>query len=103
MYNMEQIINQVITNFDFTLIIVINVLTYFIVKIFEELNGVKILTTWQKRIIFIIAAVIMSIIYKIFTVVDLCIIINSCIVAPINWSWLIKPIINKLGIDYKKI
>lgn len=99
----DEIINQVITNFDFTLIIVINVLTYFIVKIFEELNGIKILTIWQKRIIFIIAAVIMSIIYKIFTTIEICIIINSCIVAPINWSWVIKPIVNKLGIDYKKI
>ena len=100
---MEQIISQVIAHFDFTLIIVINVLTYFIVKMFEELNGIKVLTTWQKRIIFIIDAVIMSIIYKIFTTVEICIIINSCIVAPINWSWLIKPIVNKLGIDYKKI
>ena len=100
---MEQIINQVIAHFDFTLIIVINVLTYFIVKIFEELNGLKVLTTWQKRIIFIIAAVIMSITYKIFTTAEICIIINSCIIAPINWSWLIKPIVNKLGIDYKKI
>ena len=99
----DEIINQIITNFDFTLIIVINVLTYFIVKIFEELNGIKILTIWQKRIIFIIAAVIMSIIYKIFTTIEICIIINSCIVAPINWSWIIKPIVNKLGIDYKKI
>ena len=30
------------------------------------------------------------------------IIFNSCIIAPVSWSWIAKPILNKLGIDYKK-
>ena len=98
---MEQIINQVIAHFDFTLIIVINVLTYFTIKCFDYINGVHHPTTWEKRIIFLIIAITMGVIYNIYTDIELYIIINSCIVAPINWSWLIKPIINKLGIDYK--
>lgn len=99
---MEQIINQVINSFDFTLIIVINVLTYFTIKAFDDINGVNPPTTWEKRIIFIIIAVAMGMIYNICTNIELYIIINSCIVAPVNWSWLIKPIANKLGVDYKK-
>lgn len=99
---MEQIINQVISNFDFTLILIINVLTYFVIKIVDEINGTDKPTTWQKRIIFVITAVIMGVMYRLCTNTELYIIINSCIVAPVNWSWLIKPIANKLGIDYKK-
>ena len=99
---MEQIINQVISSFDFTLILVINVLTYFIIKAFDDINGINSPTTWEKRIIFLIVAIVMGIIYNVYTDVELYIIINSCIVAPVNWSWLIKPIANKFGIDYKK-
>ena len=100
---MEQIINHIINNFDFTLILLINVLTYLIVKIVDEINKDKVPTTWHKRIIFVISAICISIIYYVLKQDTLIIIINSCIVAPINWSWLIKPIVNKLGIDYKKI
>lgn len=99
---MEQIINQLIYNFDFALILIINIVTYFIIKTIDELNGNKVPTTWQKRIVFLIVATIMGILYKYVTDVPTNIIINSCIIAPVAWSWLAKPIANKFGIDYKK-
>lgn len=99
---MEQIINQLISNFDFALILIINIITYFIIKIIDELDGDKIPTTWQKRFVFLIVATIMGILYKYITDVPTNIIINSCIIAPVAWSWLAKPIANKFGIDYKK-
>ena len=99
---MEQIINQLIYNFDFALILIINIITYFIIKIIDELDGDKIPTTWQKRFVFLIVAIIMGILYKYITDVPTNIIINSCIIAPVAWSWLAKPIANKFGIDYKK-
>lgn len=99
---MEQIINQLISNFDFALMLIINVVTYFIIKCVDEINGDKVPTTWQKRIVFIIVAIIAGIVYKATTNIPVNIIINSCIIAPVAWSWLAKPIAGKFGIDYRK-
>lgn len=99
---MEQIINQLISNFDFALMLIINIITYFVIKIIDEVNGDKQPTTWQKRIVFLIVAIIVGIVYKVFTNIPINIIINSCIVAPVAWSWLCKPIARKFGIDYKQ-
>lgn len=99
---MEQIINQLISNFDFALMLIINIITYFVIKIIDEANGDKQPTTWQKRIVFLIIAIIVGIVYKVTTNIPVDIIINSCIIAPVAWSWLAKPIAGKFGIDYKK-
>lgn len=99
---MEQIIYQLVTNFDFALMLVINVITYGVIKFIDGVNGDKVPTTWQKRIVFLITAIVLGIIYKYCTDVPIRIIINSCIIAPVAWSWLAKPIAIKFGIDYKK-
>lgn len=99
---MEQIIYQLVTNFDFALMLVINVITYGVIKFIDDVNGDKVPTTWQKRIVFLITAIVLGIIYKYYTDVPIHIIINSCIIAPVAWSWLAKPIAIKFGIDYKK-
>lgn len=99
---MEQIIYQLIANFDFALMLVINVITYGIIKFIDDVNGNKVPTTWQKRIVFLITAIVLGIIYKYYTDVPIHIITNSCIIAPVAWSWLAKPIAIKFGIDYKK-
>lgn len=99
---MNEIFNQLIHNFDFALMLVINVLTYAAIKIVDEINKEKIVTTWQKRIIFVVSAITMGVIYYFITDVKPSIIINSIIIAPVAWSWLAKPIANKLDIDYKK-
>ena len=98
---MEQIINQLIHNFDFALMLIINIVTYFIIKCVDEINGDKVPTKWQKRIVFIIVAITIGIIYKAITDIPFNIIINSCIIAPVAWSWLYKPIAKRFGIDYK--
>lgn len=99
---MEQIINQLISNFDFALMLIINIITYFVIKIIDEANGDKQPTTWQKRIVFLIVAIIVGVVYKFTTNISVNIIINSCIIAPVAWSWLCKPIARKFGIDYKQ-
>ena len=98
---MDVIINQLISNFDFALMLIINVITYTVIKIIDEINGDKLPTTWQKRIIFVISAIVIGTIYKCTTNISINIIINSCIIAPVAWSWLAKPIARRLGIDYK--
>lgn len=99
---MEQIINQLVRNFDFALMVVINVVTFAIIKAVDELNGDKVPTTWQKRAIFVAAAVAVALLYSFTTDISVNVIINSCIVAPVAWSWLGKPIASRLGIDYKQ-
>ena len=98
---MDEIINQLVSNFDFTIMLIINVVTYILIKLLDEINKEKIVTTWQKRIIFIIASIIIGCIYYFLSDVKLIIIIDSIIIAPVAWSWLAKPIASKLGIDYK--
>lgn len=99
---MDTIINQLVGNFDFALMLIINVITYTAIKIIDEVNGDKLPTTWQKRIVFVIVAIITGIIYRCITEIPIHIIINSCIIAPVAWSWLAKPIAGKFGIDYRK-
>lgn len=98
---MEQIISQLINNFDFALILVINVVTYVTIKLLDETNNEKIVTTWQKRIIFISVSIFIGCIYYFLSDVKPIIIINSIIISPVTWSWLAKPIAGRLGIDYK--
>lgn len=99
---MEEIIIQLTHNFDFALMLVINILTYTIIKIVDEINKEKIVTTWQKRIIFVSASLVIGCIYYFLSNVKLIVIIDSIIIAPIAWSWLAKPIAGKFGIDYRK-
>lgn len=98
---MEQIISQLINNFDFALILIINVVTYITIKLLDEINNEKIVTTWQKRIIFVCVSIIIGCIYYFLSDVKPIVIIDSIIIAPIAWSWLAKPIASRLGIDYK--
>lgn len=99
---MEQIINQLVANFDFALMLVINIVTYVVIKFIDDINGDKVPTTWQKRIVFLVTAIVLGIIYKYCTDVPIHVIINSCVIAPVAWSWLAKPIAIRFGIDYKK-
>ena len=99
----EQLFNQLINDFNITIIFIINIFTYIVIKCIEDINKEKSITIWQKRFIFVIVSIVMGCINCVYTDIPINIIINSCIVAPVSWSWLIKPIIIKLGIDYKKI
>lgn len=98
---MEQIISQLINNFDFALIFIINAVTYITIKLLDEINNEKIVTTWQKRIIFVCVSILIGCIYYFLSDIKPVVIINSIIIAPIAWSWLAKPIAGRLGIDYK--
>lgn len=103
MEKIEYVVNGVINNFDFTYIFIVNVVTYIIIKLIDHLNGIRIVPTWQKRLILVAAILAICIIY-IFIGYDNDIkLLNSAILAPIAWTWIIKPIFKKMGIDYKQI
>ena len=98
----SQIINTTIESFDFGFCVAVNILTYLIIKLIDELNGSRKVATWTKRSVMIITVIIISIAYYI-TGSNPKLIINSAILAPVFWSWVIKPICKYFNIDYKDI
>lgn len=95
-------IQTTLNSFDFSFCIAVNVLTYIIIKIIDDLNGDKSVSTWGKRIALLISVSLVSVIYYNIGI-DLKLLTNSVILAPVFWSWVIKPICKLLKIDYKHI
>lgn len=103
---MEQttnIINTIISNFDFTLMLLINIATFIIIKLIDDANGKKKVNVWIKRLVFLFVSIAIGLTYYKYNNTDVIIIINSCIIAPISWSWIFKPIAKKIGLDYKQL
>lgn len=90
------------SHFSLSFMLTVNVATYWIIKLIDELNGKKAINTWTKRLIFVITCIIIGLVSKFCDNMDTIIIINSSIIAPVSWSWIFKPILNKIGIDYRK-
>ena len=99
----EDILSQITANFDFGYMLTINVLTYLVIKILDEINGNKVITTWHKRIVLLVSAAIVAVTYKLGSYDNNIVLINSTIFAPVFWSWIARPILVKFGLDYKKI
>lgn len=102
----EEIINNIITtvisSFDFAYCISVNVLTYLIIKIIDSLNGKKTVSTWSKRIVLLVVIFSTGVLYNLIGC-DNKILLNSAILSPVFWSWVIKPICKYFKIDYKDI
>ena len=101
METINQIIQQVINSFDFTYCVVVNALTYTLVTVLIYLCQSNVTKTIKKLVLLFSIVVVSTIYYAIG--VDAKLIINSSILAPISWTWIIKPILSKLGYDYKDI
>lgn len=99
---MDAIINQIISNFDFAYMFVVNILTYILIKIIDWANGNKIVPIWQKRLLLIISIIIVACVYTFVGYDNKIILVNSSIIAPIAWSWVLRPIFIKLGAGYKQ-
>lgn len=99
---LTQILDSIISNFDFTYCLIVNLLTYFTIKIIDEINKDNKVKTWTKRIVLLIFILLTGVVYYIIGK-DISILINSAVLAPVTWSWIFKPICKKLGIDYKQV
>ena len=99
---LTQIIDTLFNSFDYTYCLVVNLLTYFIIKIIDEINKDKEVKKWIKRLVLLICILLTGVGYYIFGQ-DARTIINSAVLAPVAWSWIFKPIAKKLGVDYKEI
>ena len=61
---MENIITNLINNFDFAYMLAINILTYIIIKIIDSFNDTRKIKTYIKRICLLISILIVTILYK---------------------------------------
>lgn len=98
---LNQIIQQLLSNFDITYCVVVNILTYILITILINICKGNV-TRSVKKIILLVSIVIVGVIYYVIGE-DIKIIVNSSILAPVSWTWLIKPIFAKMGYDYKDI
>lgn len=96
----EQLFQYVATNFDFAFVISINVVAYLIIQLIgfatkkEVTKAIKVLVT-------IGVSIGLYFLYRGTTNIDQEILLNSAILAPVAWDWIIKPICKWIKLDYK--
>ena len=93
------IVNNTINNFDFTFCIAVNIATYIVIKTITDYKKKSKVSTWNKRLIFLGISLLVAIIYCL-TGSEVKTVFNSFILAPVSWSWIFKPICDKLGVGY---
>lgn len=91
------------THFDLSFMLCVNILTYILIKVIDDLNDDKVVGTWTKRLVMLISCFAIAAGYIAGGYENTTILINSAILAPVAWSWIFKPILKKIGVDYKKI
>ena len=96
----NQIIETTFNSFDITYCVVVNIATYIAIKGYEESVGIK-LKTWGKRVITLLSIIIVGVVY-ILSGMEYKLLFNSAILAPVFWSWVGKPIVNKLKNNLEK-
>lgn len=98
---LNQILETTLSSFDFGFCASVNILTYIVIKAIDEINGKKKVHTWSKRLVLLSSIFVVGIVYY-ATDTDLKLLMNSAILAPVFWSWIAKPIVDKFKIGYRK-
>lgn len=93
------IVNNTISSFDFPFCIAVNIATYLVIKTITDYKKKGKVSTWNKRLIFLGISLLVAIIYCL-TGSEVKTVFNSFILAPVSWSWIFKPICDKLGVGY---
>lgn len=94
----SSIIQTTLASFDFAYCISVNVLTYLLITILTKNN--KKMSTWGKRIVLLVDVFVLGIAWYIATK-DIRLVLNSAILAPVFWSWVMKPVCKYFKLDYK--
>ena len=92
----------ILNSFDFGFVISVNIITYAIIKIVEYLSKKQV-----KKIFKILITILVTIGFDFicikYTEIDKQMLLNSSILAPVAWDWVIKPICKLIKIDYKNL
>lgn len=95
----QQIIDAILNNFNFGLIISINVLVYLLIKV-SDLISKQHSPKWLKIVVTILSSILLGIVYWRAANISVDVIISSCISAPLIWDWVLKPILQRFKVDY---
>lgn len=99
---MERIIDLILGSFDFGYSFSVNILTYLIIKLIDNLNGNKEVPTYLKRTLAIICGIILGTIMSLTQGFSM-IIIYSFIFSLVSWDAVFKPILKHYKqLDYFK-
>ena len=98
----EKFIDLIVSNFDFSYMITINVLTYIIIKCLDYVNKKKNVKTIEKRIALLASIVGITTCYLLSGYKEYIVLLNSAICAPVFYSWVLRPILIKFNIGYKQ-
>ena len=98
----NNIIQTTLESFDFAYCIIVNILTYFVISTINNKRGHEDISTWAKRLILLIMILSTGVVYYLIGS-DTRVLLNSAILAPVFWSWILKPICKKFKVDYKNI
>lgn len=98
----QTILDSIIANFDFAYMLIVNILTYGIIKLIDYLNKDKNVSTLVKRIVLVCCIIVITLVYILIGYEDYKILVNSAIAAPVFYSWVLRPILKKFKIGYKE-
>lgn len=101
--SIDTIVNRILENFDFSYMLVINILTYIMIKVIDYANGGKILSTLMKRVCLCCSILLVSIIYWVIGYENYTCLVNSAIASPVFYSWCLKPILKHYKIGYNDL
>lgn len=97
----EQLFQYVATNFDFAFVISINVVAYLIITLIGYITKKKV-SKGIKIGITIVTSILLFLLYGGITDCNKEVLLNSSILAPVAWDWIIKPLCKWIKVDYKK-
>ena len=97
----EQLFQYASTNFDFAFVISINIVAYLIITLIGYITK-KEVNKAIKIGITIGVSIILFFLYGGITNVNKEVLLNSSILAPVAWDWVIKPLCKWIKIDYKQ-
>ena len=98
----SNIIQTTLESFDFAYCIIVNILTYFVISTINNKRGNKDINTWAKRVVLLAIILSTGVLYYLIGS-DIRVLLNSAILSPVFWSWVLKPICKHFKIDYKDI
>ncbi|WP_287385540.1 hypothetical protein [Lachnospira sp.] len=99
---MERIFDLLLGSFDFGYSFSVNILTYLIIKLIDNLNGDKQVPTYMKRIIAVICGIILGTIMGLTEGFSM-IIVYSFILSLVSWDAIFKPLLKHYKqLDYFK-
>lgn len=97
----EQLFQYAISNFDLSFVISINVVAYLIITLLGYITKKKV-SKGIKIGITIVTSILLFLLYGGITDCNKEVLLNSSILAPVAWDWIIKPLCNCIKIDYKE-